>query len=1513
MDRSSLTIPSPTEDKTIWMRPWIIGINEEDNLYFSPEANELLRNQKSNNSIASSFVERCPFLSFSPFKTQFLEKPKFDPPGFVSDLQAEIPYPPPKPQVMYSAPNAFFYDEIRDSSSVDFAKSVTIKPQQYITLSIRSFTLGFDMVEPIYCTGFLFDGKRIISDSWTFVPQQSAIFFEQINKQVIFSEQAAFQFSDVVSSLYIVILFHRVLQIDSGAQVDKYYEKPNNKSLKNALLSINNSWPRLSEIYTTFCYTAAPLFEVMSSSDEYKFRNACEIRGAFTNERIPQLIDDIMNNRPKSYSISMNMSCGVKNLIHPSELIANKFSIIPSLSAPPIEPNMRFRHILYVRLQNCFLKPPNNTKSRNILAMVSVQNNYKSPRLPYLVDPLTGDSVTYLNSKVTYHEKNPSFDDLFVVNIPLEIPQSLVIVVMFYHAVAQEVPDNQKILIGYTVFPLFENGMPVENQVYTKGISYEIEAPPPPNISPNEHSASLEIQFISNLIPTDRKLYQLYQSIIKNEPVDHKVVSKIQPKEILTNLFTLIDLLLGPVIIHQTREVVALFFEIAKSVQPLYGSKFTEFLISFANHFAFRKGVSPGFHNSLLDGWGKSIEEDLCDARGIERKDVYLVDFFFILIVKSLYISKDRDVEEVLLRFVKSWAGSISALSTTGLLQATSFCSSFAVFLNLLVDIGLRSVAVKCLQIQFEAFTENQNQHEVLIHFFNESWTPRLFVGAFCEDTNMKALVKGLFSTAMNSKDSKPMQSIFSVLLRVFSYIDRNTSIKLASELLTVMSEIMPLHKLPFSDGSSIHPGLVLFHHVISTSTKESLLDWWKNINIFEIFESLHFLLDRIAVEDEKETEASSNVQLASIARRYTVFSQTQLKGRQLLAKQRASLSARKDRSPASKQKLCEIVYTMQFDLLNILEELTQITSEASFPLFTKLFFHIFCTNLAIDAMPRLMTVFTGFILKHISISFTQSKPVFPRFVGKILELCCIDPSIFYFFDLLFKADIELNGTNIRSLSSCCRGAYHSGPSILSNFDVEHTDAHESKQFLDILRVLNLFERTKDLDLSEEIIGDIFYMRAISYYPSPDSQFFALSDLAEFHHKNEYYAEEIQTKLLQISLLIESLYITKRTKNVFGTDHPACVLNHICPSSELMKWKGEVPFISGFCDDPCFSEAYLCELVVNTISLCRNQKYFEIATELIDVIWPLLESNRVYFSTSLVIANNASIFNDLGSIPPNTDRLFGHFFRVSFFGKQFGQDDGKTFIYREKKLTHLFDLTRRMTSVYSKNPRFGEIELIKESGKVNVANLDPKKLYIQVTFVEPYFSKEELQNRIISFEQNHDIRKFSFDTPFVKGEKKAQGSVGQQWLRKTILTTDIPMPCAVKRLPVSEDHILEKEYEPIRVSTRALRARLSQLEIAVTRKDGRQIQQQLHGNLLVQVNEGPSKMAEVFFSGELVSTITEKHKTKLIDSFKSFLRVNNEALQIHAEWTSSHKEFVPLHHELESGFQTLKEKLARYF
>ena len=147
-----------------------------------------------------------------------------------------------------------------------------------------------------------------------------------------------------------------------------------------------------------------------------------------------------------------------------------------------------------------------------------------------------------------------------------------------------------------------------------------------------------------------------------------------------------------------------------------------------------------------------------------------------------------------------------------------------------------------------------------------------------------------------------------------------------------------------------------------------------------------------------------------------------------------------------------------------------------------------------------------------------------------------------------------------------------------------------------------------------------------------------------------------------------------------------------------------------------------------------------------------------FFQVSIPIAEAhrnfkklTDIHKDLQEAFGNIDRLqgkriFGTYFRVGFYGQRFNDLDGEEYIYKDKVLAKLPEISHRFETFYCN--KFGKenVSIIKDSKMVEPSKLDPHIAYIQITYVEPYFDDFELRDRVTAFERNFKISKLEIRT-----------------------------------------------------------------------------------------------------------------------------------------------------------------------
>lgn len=563
-------------------------------------------------------------------------------------------------------------------------------------------------------------------------------------------------------------------------------------------------------------------------------------------------------------------------------------------------------------------------------------------------------------------------------------------------------------------------------------------------------------------------------------------------------------------------------------------------------------------------------------------------------------------------------------------------------------------------------------------------------------------------------------------------------------------------------------------------------------------------------------------------------------------------------------------------------------------------------------------------------LKITEDYLIFDETVSSEDAMNRINSYIAEFINSIFMVDTECNNNNKISTIILMRA-------ISSLEDKQIISDNISKLFLQIRNSENYVENdalnkcietyTKISEIIKQIIKnnetDFIYEEHCEllfklfklYEKSPDAQVDVLERLYRLHIEKGFPFEAASVSILQASIIFENLTACSRMTNYFRLSHPCFVLKEICgicadvQTHNFYKKKSEI--VPGYCDSFMFNEQGMVSLLYRALEDCSNNKVLKLASILLDLCWPIFEYWHSYNELQVMFSKFNAIFSSLVDDSEDQDAFADRFFRVTFYGQKLKDMDGKTYIYRQKPLTHLYDFTNNIISKYSDIYGKDNIVQISESGKVDTTKLDlVNKVYIQITFVEPYIrgSKEKNSN-------NDNYTQFFYDTPFVKTDdnssdigKAHQATMDKQWIRKTILTTEFELPSVLIRSEVNPSSIEEKDLEPIKVVCRQIRDRTKQLEKALESNDMMKTQQLLHGSLLVQVNEGPAKIADVFLGDETKNK--SKAADKLREAFILFMRQLRKGVSVHGKLTTQNPEFQPLQDELEAGYESLKNKLS---
>ena len=117
-----------------------------------------------------------------------------------------------------------------------------------------------------------------------------------------------------------------------------------------------------------------------------------------------------------------------------------------------------------------------------------------------------------------------------------------------------------------------------------------------------------------------------------------------------------------------------------------------------------------------------------------------------------------------------------------------------------------------------------------------------------------------------------------------------------------------------------------------------------------------------------------------------------------------------------------------------------------------------------------------------------------------------------------------------------------------------------------------------------------------------------------------------------------------------------------------------------------------------------------------------------------------------------------------------------------------------------------------------------------------------------------------------------------------------------------------KEYTPIQNHCRQLRLRFIKTKEALETQNIGNLQMLLKGTVSPEVNSGPQRLIEVFLSSGENTKDTEKLKRAIV----MLIQQANVALHVNSEYCIDNPAYLPLHEQLESGYESLKNAILPY-
>ena len=1533
------TIESYLKEKTHvmdqpWSKPKIKGLKKIENPILDSEAKSHFdKGELKNNLMVNVLSSECLTFDIEDV-TELPEKYEIkNSLLFRSDLDDSTLNKPLDPHVKVSGIAAQFANRPDEFKNFQLNLRPEMKKYawRYLMLDVDDISVAGSSVEPITCSVFVMDNKSVATQRWNFFPPYSKTYFDC----KIHSQRAAIDVSELSENAQLVVVFYRIFQVDDGAACNTYYKKPNDSSLQKAKASITQTIQRLGNCFTPFAFSFVPLKGIQ---EDVKFPNALIPDKQLTSDYIAIQIDRVKG-KLDSLPIQLTLKSKFSSYSHPSK-IKEGYLPIRSIRPDVNHPILEFRHQAVINLGAAKFDFPMKVNARNIVAELSFSNG-KNELSAIHNKWRTATPVQKAFSTVLYHEKSPIYDNEFIIDLPTDLQSSARIQINYYHAATQEKEEPLKLVASATL-PLIEDESFISDGVHNILITY-----PKQNTQSKIQNSCQQIKtfLFSTIASQDPYLKPMYSIKKKIIPA----VEPLSPSTFINYLFPILDSLIEGVTLNQPKSSVKGLILIGKLANNsiIDQDKLIQILNFYGSNFALRdeETRSIQFHGLLLKFWGEYIAADG------PRNDIPVSSFLFLLVLKSIYVTKDNQFKEAFAPFINSLKAVSSNFAQANLEKANIFNSSFAKFIAVLADIGFYEFAGQLIMDYSGSFGNTENDLKALANFLDIAIHPKLFMAMSLAQDDFVAFFQNLMNLAIDTPPTSEIQNIYRIFARLLLFVPQEDRSHLASKYLCLLSTFA--EKDIKNQNESLQFLLSIISFIYKYAEHADFKSFYEKVDHKKFNKLLHFSLTKSRVTFERKQPQTSEkggleeaMSFARTKSKKRLFGSSQFLIPVTSDAVRESLIIESMGSTDTHQppQIRELALDMQLSVIYVVNHILEISlPDASFCVLDMIY-HILSINICIDSTRKIKELIFLFIEKHFVALLNSHEPPFPLFLAKLLSLIAVknyavSDELASIFPRLSSAEIRAFPTNNRTHVSAIRAISKmrdediESPILLQALESRSDNGGTVDKIVECIKTIS--ELNKDMrqidpehfhelrkcqvvkeasknETNIEKYGDDILLRSKAYAASPDACREEISYLVQYHYRNSYMSESMMATIYEIALVVEYLTILKRIPDSYGMEHPALAfkdtcndaVDHVCPD-EIMK---DLPIIPGYCDSSMFSDAGLAIMLQDLQDMCKKANLFEISNEVKLLTYPLYEKRHLLRELASQFGKSSMNYQVMKVLSSNTDRLLGRYYRIAFYGKIFGTDDGKMYVQRETKLAHLFDVTNRIKNTYINLYGADKIEILTQSGFIDRNLLDPEKGYIQLTFVEPFFEKKELEKRVTVFECSNKLSMFKFETPFVKGEKKLQGSVESQWQRRTILKVKAVMPAVTKRIEVPPEGYIVVEYEPIRVSIRQIKERIQQYEAAIAKNDYQAIQPLLHGSLLVQVNEGPTKMAEVFLGTNLRTKYTEKMR----GLFQKFLELNAQGLAIHGAFFRTNPGFQELQNQLEEGFRNLTQKLSPY-
>eukprot|EP00040_Diaphanoeca_grandis_P026854 m.151351 g.151351 ORF g.151351 m.151351 type:complete len:2129 (-) comp30753_c2_seq1:123-6509(-) len=476
--------------------------------------------------------------------------------------------------------------------------------------------------------------------------------------------------------------------------------------------------------------------------------------------------------------------------------------------------------------------------------------------------------------------------------------------------------------------------------------------------------------------------------------------------------------------------------------------------------------------------------------------------------------------------------------------------------------------------------------------------------------------------------------------------------------------------------------------------------------------------------------------------------------------------------------------------------------------------------------------------------------------------------------------------------------------------------------------IMNLYTIQRDTsyirefgESDSEMLIDVHYRIADGYKNSPRIRMEWLKTLSELHTKYDQHAEAGFCMIHSAAILAEKIADFHPREEL-----PKGCVGLVSLSINVLEESltGDAQKIKDAEDESTFDADKLEDVLLNALKSFQAARMYEYMISVYKLLIPIYEASKNYEKLQRVYGKiqgrvhgetltMSECYQLILDEEKQRKRYFGTFYRIGFYckGELLPPDiRNQEFVSREPSLTSLAACSLRLKDQYERYCQSDDVsvEIIQEPHVIDQTKLEPKKVYIQITFVEPCIEQKFGEKRVTIFEQNTSVSSFFFETPFTDSGK-SRGDIEHQKLLRTTIKVEKKrsFPYIKKRLKVHSYETIT--LSPIEFAIDSIEKKITELEMVVqSSEDGvfdlKYLQLKLQGIVMVTVNEGPEAMARVFLSDNPDKPADDKRLVrKLKQKFKLFLELCEKSLVLNeAHITEDQNEY---HATLKGGYERL--------